>query len=200
MTVPEALPSCRRKALLALGFGLVSLGMAWAAWALPLPIRADALGLLAGLGVGLLFSAVMLWFMPDTSDAVPKTLLRRFYREVTPAMAAYIGVMLAWKRLLDWVEAPAWRVMVALLPALLVLWIMQIFVRYVRASDELQRRIELESGASAALLVSAVYMAAGFLQTAKLIDIPSKLAMLLVFPALCFTYGIAKVFIARRYQ
>lgn len=200
MTVREALPSCRRKALLALGLGVVLLGMAWAARALELPIRADGLGMLAGLGVGAVFSAVLLWFSPDTSDAVPKSLLRRFYRDVTPPMAGYIGVMLVWKRLLDWVEAPAWRVMVALLPALLVLWIMQTFVRYVRASDEMQRRIELESGAIAGLLVSAAYMAAGFLQTAKLIDVPSKLAMLWVFPALCFTYGIAKVFVARRYQ
>ena len=43
-------------------------------------------------------------------------------------------------------------------------------------------------------------MAAGFLQTAELIDVPSKVAMLWVFPALCLTYGIAKVFIARRYR
>ena len=51
----------------------------------------------------------------------------------------------------------------------------------------------------ARLVVSAVYMAAGFLQTAHLIDVPSKVAMLWVFPMLCFTYGISKVFVARRY-
>ena len=43
-------------------------------------------------------------------------------------------------------------------------------------------------------------MAAGFLQTAELIDIPSKVAMLWVFPTLCFAYGITKVFITRRYR
>jgi hypothetical protein len=200
MTVREALPNCRRKALLAFASGASFLGLSWAAHALQIPIGEPTQGILAGLGAGLLVSAVLLWFSPDISDAVPKSLLRRYHRDVAPAMAAYIGVMLVWKKLLDWVELPAWRVLVALLPALLVLWIMQAFVRYVRASDEMQRRIELESGASAGLLVSAMYMAAGFLQTAKLIDVPSKLAMLGVFPALCFTYGIARVFIARRYQ
>ena len=40
-------------------------------------------------------------------------------------------------------------------------------------------------------------MAAGFLQTADLIDIPAKVAMLWVFPTLCFCYGITKVFVAQ---
>jgi hypothetical protein len=115
-------------------------------------------------------------------------------------MAGYIAVMLLWKQLLGLVQAPWLRLLVALLPALLVLWVMRAFVRFVRDSDELQRRIELESGAVAALLISAGYMAAGFVQMAGLIEVPAKLAMLWVFPSLCFTYGAAKVFIARRYQ
>ena len=65
-------------------------------------------------------------------------------------MAAYVGVMLVWKQLLDLGRAPTWlRVLVALLPALLVGWMLRAFVRYVRDSDEMQRRIELESGAIA---------------------------------------------------
>ena len=64
-------------------------------------------------------------------------------------MAAYVGIMLVWKRLLDLVDATWLRVLVALLPALLVCWVLRAFVRYVRDSDEMQRRIELESGAIA---------------------------------------------------
>ena len=199
MTPSDPLSTCRRKALLFFGLGLVFIGMAWAAHALAVPISDRLLGILAGFGAGAVFSAVLLWFMPDTGGGMPKSLLRRYYREFIPAMAAYIAVMLVWKKLLGWVDAPALRVLVALLPALLVVWIMRAFVRYVRDSDEMQRRIELESGAAAALIVSAGYMALGFLQTADLIDIPSKVAMLWVFPALCFSYGIAKVVIARRY-
>ena len=131
------------------------------------------------------------------SDTVPKRLAARYQREMWPAMAAYVLTMLVWKRLLDMVDATPARVLVALFPALRV---MRAFVRYVRDSDEMQRRIELESGSIAGLLVSAIYLAAGFLQTAELIAIPAKVAMIWVFPLLCMAYGIAKVVIARRYQ
>ena len=200
MTILQTLPNCRRKALLAFGLGLACLALSWIAHAGHWPIGDRSLGLLAGMGAGAVFSAVLLWFMPDTSGSAPKALMRRYYREFIPAMAAYVAVMLVWKRLLDWVQVPALRVLVALLPALLVIWVMRAFVRFVRDSDEMQRRIELESGAVGALLVSAGFLAAGFLQSAKLIDVPSSVAMLWVFPMLCFTYGIAKVFISRRYQ
>ncbi len=186
--------------MLALGLGLACLALAWAAQAGHWPIGDRSLGMLAGMGAGLVFSSALLWFMPDTSGSAPKALMRRYYREFTPAMLGYVAVMLVWKRLLEWVQVPALRVLVALLPALLVLWVMRAFVRFVRDSDEMQRRIELESGAVSALLVSAGFMAAGFLQSAKLIDVPSSVAMLWVFPMLCLTYGISKVFIARRYQ
>lgn len=200
MTALDPLPSCRRKALLFLGLGLVILAMAFFAHASDLPIGDQYLGILAGFGVGAVFSSALLWFMPDASGGMPKALVRRYLRDLIPAMAGYIAVMLVWKKLLGWVDLPALRVLVALLPALLIVWIMRAFVRYVGDADELQRRIELESGAVAGLAVSAGYMAAGFLQTANLIDVPSKVAMLWVFPMLCFTYGIAKVFVARRYS
>jgi len=199
MSTAEALPTCRRKALFAAGIGLVQLVLAALAHVAHLPISDTNLGLLTGLAVGLLFAALLLWFSPDTSDTVPRQLMSRYRREFIPAMAVYVLVVIFWKPLLGLVQAPWLRLLVALLPALLVLWIMRAFVRFVRDSDELQRRIELESGAIAGLLVSAAYMAAGFIQTAGLIDIPAKVAMLWVFPSLCFTYGIIKLFIARRY-
>ena len=200
MAPSEPLPTCRRKALAALAGGAAFLGLAWLAHALAWGWPDRILGLVTGLGVGLGFAAALLWFTPDMSDAVPKRLSRRYQREVWPAMAAYVLSMLAWKRVLGMVDATWLKVVVALFPALFVLWVMRAFVRYVRDSDEMQRRIELESGSIAGLLVSGLYLALGFLQTAKLIDIPSKVAMIWVFPLLCIVYGIAKIFVARRYQ
>src|SRR4029079_19647390 len=111
----------------------------------------------------------------------------------------YVLVMLVWKRLLDAVD-PTWlKVVIALFPALLVCWVLRAFVKYVRESDEMQRRIELESGSIAAMLVAAGYLGAGFLQSAKLIDIPSGPALIMVFPAMCFFYGIVKIFVGKRY-
>ena len=194
----EPLPTCRRKALWMLALGLVCLALAagghWL-WSWP----GYALGFAFGAGIAGLLSAPMLWFMPDMSDAVPKKLARRYQRDVAIAMSLYIGIMLFWKRLLDLVDATWLRVLVALAPALLVCWVLRAFVIYVRDSDEMQRRLELESVAIAAMLMSALYLAAGFLQSADLIAVPAKVAMLWVFPSLCLLYGVTKVFVSRRY-
>ena len=198
MTPSEAFPTCRRKALWTVAAGLATLAGAWAGHAY-LGLPDFVYGLAAGTAIGLLFAAVLLWFSPDMSDAVPKKLIRRYQREISVAMGAYILVMLVWKQLLDAVDATWLRVFVALFPALLVCLVLRAFVRYVRDSDEMQRRIELEAGAIAGLLVSAVYLAAGFLQSAELIDIPSKVAMIWVFPLLCMLYGVSKIFVSRHY-
>ena len=199
MPALESFPNCRRRALYCLAGGSILLAGAWTAHAAAWAIRDHTLGLLVGMGVGLWFAAALLWFSPDMTDAVPKRLARRYQREMWPAMTAYVLVMLAWRRVLDLADATWLKVLIALFPALLVLWVMRAFVRYVRDSDEMQRRIELESGAVAGLVVSGIYLAAGFLQTAGLIDIPSKVAMIWVFPMLCLVYGIAKIVNARRY-
>jgi hypothetical protein len=199
MTPAEPFPTCRRKALWSLALSLASLAAAAGIWAAGLPVGDWVLGLLTGIGVGGLFAAVLLWFTPDMTDAVPKRLTRRYQREVAIAMGAYTVVMLFWKRLLDGVDATWLKWVIALFPALLVCWVMRAFVTYVRDSDEMQRRIELESGAIAALLVSAVYLALGFLQSAKLIDVRAGSALILLFPAMCLMYGVVKIFVARRY-
>jgi hypothetical protein len=200
MPALESLSACRRKSLFSLVGGAALLALSWLVHAQGWPFSDHLLGLLAGIGVGLWFAAALLWFTPDMSDAVPKRLARRYQREMWPAMTAYVLVMLGWKKLLGMVDATWLKVAIALFPALLVLWVMRAFVRYVRDSDEMQRRIELESGSVAGLVTSGAYLAAGFLQTAALIDIPSKVAMIWVFPMLCLVYGIAKIVIGRRYQ
>ena len=195
-----SLPQCRRKALFCLAGGAFSMALAGVAHLQGWPLGDHLLGLLTGLGVGLWFSSALLWVTPDMSDAVPKRLIRRYQREMWPAMTAYVLAMLVWKRLLGLADATWLKVLIALFPALLVLWVMRAFVRYVRDSDEMQRRIELESGSVAGLVTSGAYLSAGFLQSAGLIDIPSKVAMIWVFPMLCLVYGVAKLVIARRYQ
>ncbi|MFO7339052.1 MAG: hypothetical protein C0P65_004430 [Lysobacteraceae bacterium] len=157
-------------------------------------------GLLAGMGCGLLFAAVLFWFTPgDVHDCAPPALARRYYREFLLPMAAYVVVMLFWMRMVRAVELPALRVPVALLPALLIGLAMRAVARYVRDSDEMQRRIELESIAIGAGATAVLYMTLGFLQSAGLIAVPAAPAMLFVFPALCVGYGLARLFVARRY-
>lgn len=158
-------------------------------------------GLWLGLCIGGIFLALMLWWSSGSMrDSAVPALARRYYREMGLPMLMYVAVMLCWKRLLDRVDADWARVLIALLPALLVALVIRAVARFVRDSDEMQRRIELESIAIAAALVSGGYMTAGFLQAAGMIALPASAAMLWVFPLLCATYGIAKGVNARRYQ
>ena len=43
-------------------------------------------------------------------------------------------------------------------------------------------------------------MAGGFLQLARVIDIPAGVAMIWMFPLVCMVYGLVKVVVARRFQ
>jgi hypothetical protein len=101
--------------------------------------------------------------------------------------------------LLKQVDAPALRAPIALLPVPAVALLMRAMLRHIRDTDELQRRIEVESLSIATALVSLGYLGAGFLQSAKVIDIPSSVAMIWVFPLVCLVYGLAKCVVVRRY-
>ncbi|MBD7923233.1 hypothetical protein [Xanthomonas bonasiae] len=190
---------CKRSAIVVLGVSVALLAVTpWLRL-----LRGDDYfrGLWFGLCIGGIFLALMLWWSSGSlRDSAVPALARRYYRELGPPMLMYVAVMLCWRRLLNSVEADWARVLIALLPALLVALVIRAVARFVRDSDEMQRRIELESIAIAAGLVAGGYMTAGFLQAAGTIAVPAAAAMLWVFPLLCATYGIAKGVNARRYQ
>ena len=64
----------------------------------------------------------------------------------------------------------------------------------------MQQRIELEAVCIATAFVSLLYMAGGFLQAAKVIDVPAAATMIWLFPLVCFSYGLAKLAVARRFR
>ena len=145
-------------------------------------------GLWLGLCIGGVLLALILWSSSGSMrDSAVPALARRCYRELGPPMLMYVAVMLCWRRLLHSVEADWARALIALLPALLVVLVIRAVARFVRDSDEMQRRIELESIAIAAGLVAGGYMTAGFLQVAGTIAVPAAAAMMWVFPLLCAT-------------
>lgn len=156
----------------------------------------------------LVLSALMLLLMAiawwgrsnDGCDVARPGLQRRYTRELLVSMTAYMLVLFASIWLLKHVDALPLRAAIALAPVLPIGFAMRAMVRYVRDTDEMQRRIELEAISIATLFVSMLYMTAGFLQSAKVIDIPASAAMIWVFPLVCFSYGLAKAFVARRYQ
>ena len=98
------------------------------------------------------------------------------------------------------VEPIPLRALVALLPVVPLAFLLRIGLRYLRETDELQRRIEIEAIGISALLVSLLYFAGGLLQQAKVISLDAGAVMIWVFPLLMLFYGIAKFFAVRRYR
>jgi hypothetical protein len=157
-------------------------------------------GLLYGLAIGLLLVALVRAFQPDGCDDVTPAVRRRYVREILPAMIGYVAALFLSIWLLKRVDAPALRALIALLPVPAIALAMRAIMRRIRDADELQRRIELEAVSIAAAFISLGYLAAGFLQRAKVIDVPSSAAMIWVFPLVCFTFGLAKSVLSRRYR
>ncbi|MEO5630079.1 MAG: hypothetical protein ABIQ62_09980 [Thermomonas sp.] len=176
---------------------LAALGLYYAA---PWPESDTASGFLSGIAVGCLFAALLRWRMPDACDTGTPALRSRYLREFLPAMAAYVVTLFLSVWLLKRVDEPGLRALVALLPVPAIGMALRAIIRYIRDVDELQQRIELEAVSFAAAFVSMVYIAGGFLQLAKVIDIPSGVAMIWVFPLICGSYGLAKIVVARRFQ
>jgi hypothetical protein len=189
----------QRKAIAVIALTALCGGVAWLAPVLGWRIGDTVRGVLAGLGAGGLFAALLLWWSPEACDAGTPALRSRYLREFLPAIIGYVVTLFASIWLLRQVDDPGLRALVALLPVPAIAMAMRAIVRYIRDADELQRRIELEAVSFATAGVSLVYLAAGFLQSAKVIDIPASAAMIWVFPLVCLVYGVVKVFIARRY-
>lgn len=188
-----------RKARLTIAAGATTLVAALAVDRVAPGVPAFVRGLLYGVGVGGLLAGLLMTQLPDPADSATPALRRRYLREFVPAMASYVVLLLLSVWLLKRVDAPALRALVALLPVPAVALVMRAMLRHIRDTDELQRRIEVESLGIATALVSLGYLAAGFLQAAKVIDVPSAVAMIWVFPLVCLTYGLAKCVVVRRY-
>jgi len=143
--------------------------------------------------------SILLWRREQAADAATRALSRRYLREYLPAMLGYVVAVLVSVWLLRRIEAPALRAAVALLPVVPIGLALRATARYIRDVDELQRRIELEAVSLGSVGVGFAYMTAGFLQAARVVNVPAAVAMFWVFPLLCLGYGIAKCLVARRY-
>ncbi len=190
----------RRNALI-LGLGGLTLaGGAWLARSQGWPVSDAALGAATGAGAMLMLVGALTWWSPDACASATPTVQRRYRRAFVPAMAGYVAVLFASTWLLRRIDDPTWlRALVALAPVVPIALVLRAVVAFVRDTDELQRRIELESISIATALVSLGYLAGGFLQLAKVIAVPAGAAMIWVFPLVCMGYGIAKIVVARRY-
>ena len=123
---------------------------------------------------------------------------RQYRVQVLVLMAIYV-VLVA----LEWPYAKhaassAVKAVLALLPTLPVVLVIWLMARRVMASDELEQRLHLVALSVATGIVAALSLVGGFLAASHVVDFDGDV-LIWVFPALCVTYGIARLLIARRY-
>lgn len=125
---------------------------------------------------------------------------RDYLRRFLPAMLAHGLVLIAAMFALRHVEATPLRALIALAPLLPIGLAAAAMLRFLRDSDELERRVELEAMALAALLLTTGSLTLGLLVSAGLLQVEVGQALLWIMPAYLFLYGICAVFTARRYR
>lgn len=124
---------------------------------------------------------------------------RRYMHEFVPAMAAYVVVLFLSTWALRHVEATALRVLLALAPAVPVAAAARAVLRFVRGSDELDRKILLEAFALAALALTLGSFSLGLLVMADVIPMRADMALLWILPVYCLLYGAFAAIARRRY-
>lgn len=190
----SARPMSMRRALVMLGGIALALGVvltgagAWSGH------RAMLWGGISALAVGLIW-LVCARSMPDEPM---RTERRRYMREFLPAMAAYVVLLFASQAMLKHVHAVPLTVLIVLLPVLPIGFVVRAMVRLVLASDELERRLQLEAISIASITVGLLSFAAAFLRDAGLLPVTNGL--MLVLPALFGTYGVANWWVRRRFR
>lgn len=129
-----------------------------------------------------------------------RTIQKRYLREMLAATMAYIALILLFAMGIPHLKVAALRIVLALLPLLPVLAMIRAMVRLLREEDELERRIDLESFAIAAMVTGFGFFSYGLLlSVGAFARPPAFLIAILVMPALFTSYGLAKWAVTRRY-
>lgn len=92
------------------------------------------------------------------------------------------------------------RTVVSLIPLIPIGFAIRAVLQLVRNGDELERRIDLEALAIAAVAVGMAALTLNLLMDAHVIEISSHLATVWIFPGLLLTYAAAKFWARSRYQ
>lgn len=130
-----------------------------------------------------------------------RTVHKRYLREFIPAMAAYTVLIVLSGILVPKMDSHLWRAVLALVPLLPIVLAIRAMVRVLRDQDELERRVDLESFAIAAMVTGFGFFSFGLLLLAQVGgSIRAGTVAIWVMPCLFATFGVAKLFVSRRYR
>ena len=128
---------------------------------------------------------------------------RQYLKAFIPAMLAYVVVIFASAFIFKKVgpDAPVYlRAGLSIAPVIPIIFVCRALFRFLRDSDELERKIELEAIAFSSLSTGLIFITLGFLAASNIIDLNGAMVAIFVFPALFGLYGVAKYFTSRRYR
>ncbi|MGE4072275.1 MAG: hypothetical protein AB7E72_13985 [Lysobacterales bacterium] len=121
---------------------------------------------------------------------------RRYTTRFMIAMTAYTVLILVMVYLIKRVE-PLWlKALMALVPAIPIAVALSELLRFLASQDELERRMQFEAAAEAAILTCGLTFAWGLLEIAGM----PRLPVIFVLPIFCSAYGYRIWRATRRYQ
>jgi hypothetical protein len=125
---------------------------------------------------------------------------RQYTRDMSIAALIYVVVLVGSVFVVRRLDPPQWvAIGLALASAAPALLMMRAYLRRLRGLDEFQRQVQLESMLAAAAVIGFASFTYGFLESFA--GFPAiDGALLWVFPAMCFVWGVAQIFVARRYE
>lgn len=187
-------PMSMRRVLVVCGIFALILGIILSAAGAWLGNRSTLWGGVIALATGLVWLVCARFAREEPMRAAQ----RRYVREFFPAMAAYVLLLFVSQALVRHGHAMPLTILLVLLPVLPIVLVVRSMVRLVVASDELERRLQLEAISIASMTVGLLSFAAAFLRGAGLFPVDNGL--MLVLPALFGTYGIANWWVRRRFR
>ncbi len=201
----RAFPILRMLAVVAMILGAAGLAFVPNA-ILPPELHDFTTGLATGMSVALVAMLVVYLVKPlrerlltdACEDPHVQALNQRYLRQVAPAFGLYVLAVIAMRQAVG--HALWLQVVLVLLPMTAVVLIVRAWRRYLADADELQRRIEIEALALAALLVSQLYLAGWFLLRAGLIHLDAADAMLWVFVLVVLMRAAARLWLQWKYR
>lgn len=122
---------------------------------------------------------------------------KRYLIEVTPALALYVLAVVVMPLVQPHATATWQRFALALLPLLLIGWVIAALWRRLLRKDELEQRVELIAIAIASSAVGIASLAWGMLE---LNGLAPHVSLFYVLPALVATYGAVKCAMWWRYR
>ncbi len=138
----------------------------------------------------------------ETDDIPPKAkrASRDYVRSMAIAAVVYLAVVFGAVMLIRHApfSLPQWAVIiVSLSPAIPALMMMRTYLTYLRAMDELHRRIQTEAWLIAAGVIGIGSFSYSFLE--EWAHFP-RVDLVWIFPALVFAWGLATYYVRRRYK